>query len=74
MVTVCLVMELLGVDCIAVKLPVLPPIPAFCRLFGDVNNHPHSAWASDFVHAYILSILLGSLNLFRPECPPPISS
>lgn len=26
----CLMMEWLGVDCIAVKLPVLPPIAAFC--------------------------------------------
>lgn len=25
----CLMMELLGVDCIAVKLPILPPIAAF---------------------------------------------
>jgi len=26
----CLMMGSLGVDCIDVKLPVLPPIPAFC--------------------------------------------
>lgn len=38
----CLAMGLIGVDGLAVKLSVLPPIPALCELFGDVKEHHHT--------------------------------